>query len=302
MSDLHRADDSAHPDEALAGFVDGTLTAAERADVQAHLDGCARCRAQVAQATMAAEALRSLPEIDPPWGLGRAAIEEARKQSGRKTNPERGRRVAWVAGIAAAVVLVAGLSVAVLRAPGGGNQDAAAGGGATSAATSGAQPLAGPSAEKGFVTNNNYIQRTNFNFRSADVSKLAQQASEDMAGRSPKSMGPEASTAPAGSSGPAGPSGAATSGPAPTGGPKHATSIDPVACLDTAAEYTLETRPIHVIDARYEEKPALIGIFLQGSSPTRGADLVVVWVASKDTCQVLSYASSSLAQPGSSTP
>jgi hypothetical protein len=74
----------------------------------------------------------------------------------------------------------------------------------------------------------------------------------------------------------------------------NANEVGPVACLDTAAEYASVIRPIHIIDARYEEKPALIGIFLQGSSPTRGADLVVVWVASKDDCQVLSYASSSV--------
>jgi hypothetical protein len=294
MSDLHRPDDSAHPDEALAGFVDGTLTAAERADVQAHLDGCERCRAQVAQAQVAAEALRSLPELDAPWGLGKAAIEEARKQAGRTSNPDRSRRVAWVAGIAAAVVLVAGLSVALLRAPSGGG--AASQGPATTGATSGAQPVAGGSEARSFATSNSFLQRSAFNFNATDVSRLAQ----DAAHADRTKLAPVASTAPV--SGP-GTSGAATSAPPPTGGVKtNAESIGPVACLDTAAEYTPETRPIHVIDARYEEKPALIGIFLQGSNPTRRADLVVVWVASKDTCQVLSYASSSLAQPGSSTP
>jgi hypothetical protein len=47
---------------------------------------------------------------------------------------------------------------------------------------------------------------------------------------------------------------------------------------------------VRVIDARFEEKPALIGIFLQGPGAGQPADLVVVWVASHD-CQVLSYAS-----------
>ena len=247
----------------------------------------------MAQAGVAAEALRSLPELDAPWGLGRAAIEEANNQGGRKANPDRRRRVAWVAGIAAAVVLVAGLSVAVLRAPSGGGE--AAQGSATTGATSAAQPAAGGSEARSFATSNSFLQRSAFNFNATDVSRLAQ----DAAHADRTKLAPVASTAPF--SGPV-TSGAATSGPAPTGGPNNATSIDPVACLDTAAEYTLETRPIHVIDARYEEKPALIGIFLQGSSPTRGRGLVVVWVASKDTCQVLSYASSSLAQPGSSTP
>ena len=42
--------------------------------------------------------------------------------------------------------------------------------------------------------------------------------------------------------------------------------------------------------ARYEEKPALIGIFLHGPGANQPADLVVVWVASKE-CAVLTYAS-----------
>ncbi len=285
MSDLHRPDDSAHPDDALAGYVDGTLTAAERADVQAHLDGCARCRAEVAQAGSALRALRSLPELDAPWGLGREAIEEARRGLGRVAHPQRSSRVAWVAGVAAAVVLVAGLSVAVLRAPQGGTTSPAS---ARAPATSGAQPQAGGSVEKSFATNHDFIQHSSHDFSTDDVSRLARDTSADMAHRVTAPTAPLASSAP---STPAG--GATTSGPTPE--PETADSLGPVACLDTAAEYSPATKPIHVIDARYEEKPALIGIFLQASSPAgRNADLVVIWVASKADCQVLSYASSTL--------
>ncbi|HEY7281528.1 MAG TPA: zf-HC2 domain-containing protein [Actinomycetota bacterium] len=287
MSDILRPDDSAHPDEALAGFVDGTLTAAERADVQAHLDGCERCRAQVAQATAAADALRSLPELDAPWGLGRAAVEEARKQSGRSAHPERRRRVAWVAGAAAAVVLVAGLSVAVLRNPGGENAATAP---VTTGTTSVPHPAAGGVKENGFVTNKAFIQRSSVNFSSEDVSRLAKDASADV--RHGTTRSPFAPTGTTGAT--SGSSSGGTSAPVTSGRTVNANEVGPVACLDTAAEYASVIRPIHIIDARYEEKPALIGIFLQGSSPTRGADLVVVWVASKDDCQVLSYASSSV--------
>jgi hypothetical protein len=48
--------------------------------------------------------------------------------------------------------------------------------------------------------------------------------------------------------------------------------------------------PVQVIDARYEEKPALIGIFLRGPGADQPADLVVVWVASHQ-CELITYAS-----------
>ena len=113
MSDLRRPSDSDHPDDLLAGHVDGMLTATERADLQAHLDGCERCRAELELAESAASALRELPELDPPWGLGREAIEESRKGAGRPG----ARRWAAVAGVAAAGVLIVGLAVSVLRGP-----------------------------------------------------------------------------------------------------------------------------------------------------------------------------------------
>ena len=57
---------SAHPDELLAGFVDGTLPAEERASVERHLAECARCAEEVSLAAEARSALRALPLLEAP--------------------------------------------------------------------------------------------------------------------------------------------------------------------------------------------------------------------------------------------
>jgi len=316
MSDLRPPFDSAHPDEALAGLVDGTLTPAERAELQAHLDGCERCRAELALAESAAQALRSLPELDAPWGLGREAIAEAGKGAAR---PDRSRRFAMVAGIAAALILVVGLSVAVLRSPNGGGNANSAGAVNTTGATSGPVP-----AGKIFAPRAPVIVKSTKNFSAEDVAGLATDYSARAArSSSPRATSPEfASAAPtsgAATSGPftsgitgggttagtTGTAGGGTSAPAGSSGPETsgavglsgtsaqhdlAAQLGPVACVDRAAGYARSTLPVRVIDARYEEKPALIGIFLQGAGANQQVDLVVVWVASKE-CNVLSYAS-----------
>ena len=49
-----------HPEDLLAEYVDGTLTERERAFVDTHLDGCARCSSEIRQAEAAKTALSEL--------------------------------------------------------------------------------------------------------------------------------------------------------------------------------------------------------------------------------------------------
>jgi putative zinc finger protein len=301
MTDLRRPSDSDHPDDLLAGSVDGTLTDVERAELQAHLHGCEQCRSELLLAESAARALAGLPELDAPWGLGREAIEESRKGSAR-SHP---RRWAAIAGAAAAAVLIVGLGVAVLRGPQNGAQPAAAP--ATSGATSssekgndsgGAAGISAPTIQSGL------IERRNRNYASRDVEDLASAWARRAKTRTAQPP-QEATTAPttAATSGPSF-SGAATSAPTTAAGtsgtPAPTPSAAPLAdlndpdsivsCIDTAAGMDDATRPIRVIVARFEEKPALIGIFLNGPGAGQPADLVVVWVSSR-TCELLHYAS-----------
>jgi putative zinc finger protein len=98
MSDRHA---SAHPDELLAGFVDGTLPAEERATVERHVAECARCAEEVSLAAKARSALRTLPLLEAP-GLTVKDLHVVTPI----TKARRWNRVAWGAGIAAAAALV----------------------------------------------------------------------------------------------------------------------------------------------------------------------------------------------------
>jgi hypothetical protein len=206
--------------------------------------------------------------------------------------------------VAAAAVLVVGLSVAVLRSPQ--DQGRTAADGAPRATTEAAPNDSG--AGKAFAPTGPVIVKSTQNFDAQSVAGLASSYSEKARNPAlPKATTPPqpfASPAPTAGGGIASveppPSVAPTGegGTNPTPGGLSGTSsendaafaIDPVGCVDTAAGYSASTMPVRVIDARFEEKPALIGIFLQGPGAGQPADLVVVWVASHD-CQVLSYAS-----------
>lgn len=69
-----------HPEELLAGFVDGAASAEERAQVQRHLAGCQRCRLEVELAARARAALRALPQLEAP-GLADRALETLRQRA-----------------------------------------------------------------------------------------------------------------------------------------------------------------------------------------------------------------------------
>jgi anti-sigma factor RsiW len=67
-----------HPDELLAGYVDGSATPDERAVVDQHLATCAACQEEVQLATEARAALISLPELGAP-GLAEAGVLALRR-------------------------------------------------------------------------------------------------------------------------------------------------------------------------------------------------------------------------------
>lgn len=89
-----------HPEELLAPYVDGALDPSERAAVEAHLAGCARCRQEVELARRAVEALRALGEEPVPLGVTAPVLAQAR---GRAEPAWRSLR--WAVGLAAAAVL-----------------------------------------------------------------------------------------------------------------------------------------------------------------------------------------------------
>ncbi len=94
-----------HPYELLADLMDGTLDEGDLAGVQAHLDACASCREDLADAAAGARAARSLPVEDPPANLHRRVVGGA----GGHGTPSWYR---W-AGVAAAAAAVVAIAIAL---------------------------------------------------------------------------------------------------------------------------------------------------------------------------------------------
>ena len=96
-----------HPDELISASLQGDLTDAERAELDAHLARCERCRATLAAFGAERRILSGLPIADPPRDLSarvRAGIE-----SGRSSGPWWMRRPGLIAiggSVAAAAVAI----------------------------------------------------------------------------------------------------------------------------------------------------------------------------------------------------
>jgi len=127
-----------HPNEAVINdYIDGTLAAADRASVEAHLAGCEACRGLADDLRRVTDAARGLPPIEPPAGVWRRlapAIEQAQQARAAGQATRRWTAPYWLAAaavlvIAAAVGLRVGLpgrrppatppAAAVAPAPGG---------------------------------------------------------------------------------------------------------------------------------------------------------------------------------------
>ena len=96
-----------HPEELLAAYVDGDLADDDRRVVDDHVAACARCADEVALARRARDAMAALEPAPAPLGLGTPAIQRARAS-------RRADRLRWVAGAAAAAVVLA-VGVVVVR-------------------------------------------------------------------------------------------------------------------------------------------------------------------------------------------
>jgi hypothetical protein len=266
-----------HPEIMLAEYVDGALSPDARAEVEAHLAGCDRCREEVALAEEARSALAGLPEVPAPEGLTFAVRRRAR----RPPSPRIGR---WVAATAAAAALVAGGFVVVraFRTPGEGGPAPGAGGVAEQAPSvrdAGEQPEAaggGALAADGrpvptfSVSNQDYDQgdlvtlgrRFRDDARSAIQAGLAPTAREffedfDVAAFTPRVRG----------------------------------AID-CSLRQVPPEQLLV--PFSIEAASFQGQPAYVAAFLQGPTPDLEYDRVVIWVVARDSCSLRSLASQRL--------
>jgi hypothetical protein len=254
-----------HPEELLAGYVDGTLPAHELSAVRAHLAECPRCRQEITLAASALSALRSLTQVAAPTGVATRALAEAGGAPKRRTGETpRWYRIGGIAAAAAALLVLAvtlpriGKSTTSISDTVRTSAKVGVGGGAPVTA------LAASAIE---------IQQTNYD----DASLSALTASYTGAGAA---AGFSTSTP-----------GATQSAAVVTGTP--AQTAKALACIVKSAPS--ETgQPARLISARFQGTPAYLEVFLEGPGADQPADSVVVWVFATKNCAILSFSQARL--------
>ena len=247
-----------HPEELLAGYVDGTLSAQERAVVETHVAGCSKCSREIAMASSARSALRGLDDVPAPEDIGSLAIQEA---SGHRGAPGVGGTPRWyrVGGLVAAVA--AGLLVFTLVLPRIGQSDDAGGGDQRELSTAAGDTEAGKlSAASGIEISHENYDNTSL---TALISSLA---AGDSAGGSMA---------------------AASAPPIPlaTGGQAQVNKA--LACIvRSAPDETGDLK--RLIRARFEGTPAYLAVFTEGPGAGQPADTAIIWVFATDDCRILS--------------
>jgi len=252
-----------HPEELLAGYVDGALSATDRVAVETHLAACSRCSREVALAGGALTALRSLAEVPAPEGVASNALEEA-----TGAQPAVGGTPRWYrfGGIAAAVA--AGLVVFTLVLPHIGN-----GGGATSEASQAKdQGAAGGAREGAALTAASAVEIQHVNYDDASLTALSSSYQ----------------SAPSGASGVA----AATAPVAPVFGTQAQTNKALACLVKSAPDQGGELQTL--IRARFKGTPAYLAVFTEGPGAGQPADTVTVWVLATTDCRILSFSSAQL--------
>jgi hypothetical protein len=248
-----------HPDELLAGYVDDSGPAEERAIVDEHLGSCARCREEVKLARSARAALGSLPEIEwagsDPASLdairSAAAVERPvvaplRPREGRRV---RWERVAWSSGIAAALVLGVVFVALLFR-------------GATSSTTTSAPQLG--AAARSPIPAPGIVDRGK-DYTAAGLSALATQLSER--GDADQSLSTRLGAAKV--------------------VPENSEFAAAITCVRQAGGFPESDRLIYLENARYLGRAAYIAALFEPAVGSARSHLVVIAV-SQGACQPLS--------------
>ena len=106
-------DDSAHPDELLPWYVNGTLEGPERERVEKHLESCRRCRDEAAWLARLREQIKAEGRADAPGELGLRRLMRQVRDSEAK--PRARRLQWWQPALAAAVMIIVIQSVLLVR-------------------------------------------------------------------------------------------------------------------------------------------------------------------------------------------
>jgi hypothetical protein len=255
-----------HPEELLAGYVDGTLSAKDRAAVDAHIAGCARCSRETTLAAGARSALRSLTEEPAPPGVASRALGEAggvrRSTAAGASGTPRWYRVG---GIAAAVA--AGLLVFTLVLPHIGQSEGSGSDAAAQSKATGAERDAGPA----LIAAANVIEIRHVNYDDASLTALT------LSYQSGASSGGGLGNA---------------SAPAPAYGNQAQTNKALECVAQSAPDESGELQSL--VRARFKGAPAYLAVFFEGPGAGQPADTVTVWVLATKDCAILSFSSAQL--------
>lgn len=251
-----------HPEELLAGYVDGALTEEERAEVDAHLATCRTCREEAELSTLAVAALAELPEQPVPLGvMNPVAAEIRRRSAGTARGPWWGR-LQWAAGLAAAAAVVAVVAVALPRL--GEREESAA----LRAEAGGATPTeSAPGADAALARGVFLEIQPDADYGADDLEAVANEAARQTDFQA---------TAPGAATGADGEANAAK------------------ACLVEPGGLTEGDRLVRLIQARFDGKPAYLGVYLESPGADRPPNRVVIWVVATKDCRILSFSSKPL--------
>jgi hypothetical protein len=278
--DTHEDTDKLHPDELLAGYVDGSAPPDERRAVERHVAACERCRSETELAASARAALVSLPELEAP-GLADAGLDAFRREpaeefaAGRSTGREsllsriRARpsrihwdRVALGAGLAAA----AGLFVIFI---------------AVGLTRSGQRASNGPALAASPVSGLPRVID-----RGATYSPITLQALSSQL-RAPAAQGKTLNLAPTGPPldrfAPA--SGEQANAPSPATNVSGPASV--LACLRTGTGLLSSAQPIYLEAADFQGTPAYVGAFVLPPAASGSSPHLIVVAVSRTGCQPL---------------
>lgn len=258
-----------HPDELLAGYVDGSASAEDRHAVEAHVADCSLCRDEIALATRARAALTTLPELEEP-GLAAQGLpglipagagDELRARREARHAEARGLRqwrISWaaVAGAAALVAVLAVVPFVLSR-----------GGGDLQTAGSSPQPERGAAAP-GLAERYPQVVDLGSNYDGDGLRALAEQFGDRARGDSGKESTTEA--------------------PGLSGGTPAAladvTSADVVACVLQGTGLPAETIPTYLEAATFNGTPAYVAV-VQSEGARR--EHLRVYAVSREDCTFL---------------
>jgi hypothetical protein len=254
-----------HPDDLLADYVDGTLAERERAAVDAHLTGCARCSVEIRQAEAAKAALSELEDVPVPFGVTGPVLAEAGRRFEHRPGVVWGR-FQWAAGLAAAAALV--LVVALNLGDEDAQNTAAP---ERAAAATGGTGAAGAEATPGVIPFAGLERQPDVSYDEAGIHAVASDAAGAV-------LAAEA----------AGDSQAAFASTVPDS--RERTSLAR-GCIDQSGVRGPNDVLIRLIEAEFEGTPAFIGVFAEGPGAGQAPDHIVVFVVARDDCRILSTAS-----------